>query len=359
MKNIPLFAMMLILLAGCQKPPAEQAVCVEEPPVNVIVQTVEPDTLVDYVEISGKLEAQTDVRMLSETQGKIRSVHKQLGDYVKVGEAIGETDNDVILIQLEQAEAALVSAELGVETAQLNLQAAEKLFAEEKISQAEYDQAKIAHKSAQAQMKMAKASLESAQKAVDNSLLLAPTDGYIAELNIAEGEYLAPGQPVCTIIDYDQLKIMAGIGESQIFHLEKGQPVSIVSPRYPQPFIGEIVGIGRKPLNETGLYPIEIEVENSNHELLPGMVVSAQIFSRQYNDILFISLNNLIREYDNYFAYIANAENRAEKRYVSIQEIIRYNAIIESGIEPGERLIVDGLDSVVDGMQVNIRKGLE
>jgi multidrug efflux pump subunit AcrA (membrane-fusion protein) len=85
----------------------------------VMVETLAPRTLDEYITVSGKLEGSTDITMTSETAGRILQLYKKLGDKVAKGERIGKVDNDVYQTRLDQAEAAMLSAEAAFNNARV------------------------------------------------------------------------------------------------------------------------------------------------------------------------------------------------------------------------------------------------
>jgi RND family efflux transporter MFP subunit len=321
---------------------------------SVMVETLALRTLNEYITVSGKLEAGSDVMMSSETSGRIISLNKKLGDAVTKGERIGSVDNEVYRIRLDQAEAAQHSAQAAFETAQLNLNSSEALFNKQTISQVEYNGAIAAFKGAKAGLEGANANLESARKALDSSYLAAPEAGIISSLMVSVGQVINPGIPVAVITDDHMLLIKTGVGESQIGKIRKGQGADIFAPGKDKPVKGFIRGFGIRPLATTANYPIEIQL-NSTAGLLPGMVVTAKILSGSYQNMLYTSINNVIKEYDRNYIYVVTDKNIAVRREVKLGQIIGENVIILSGLNAGEHIVVSGMENLEDNTPVQIR----
>lgn len=122
-----LSSLLLLSFSACKKNKvALEKKTGKEDKQSVMVETLQPRTLDEYITISGKLEGSTDITMTSETSGRILQLYKKLGDKVTKGEKIGKVDNDVYQIRLEQAQAAKLSAEASFENAQLNLTGSKK-----------------------------------------------------------------------------------------------------------------------------------------------------------------------------------------------------------------------------------------
>lgn len=324
-----------------------------EKPIIVMVQDMQLRNLDKYIRVTGKLEGINDVDLSSEVSGKVVEIHKNLGDWVNKGEAIGRIDNSDSKNQLAQANAQLMAAEAGLEMAALSLTASTRLYDEDKISENEYLQAKSSQKSAQASYNGALASSESMRKMFENSQFTAPVSGYIAELNLEVGEMVTQGKIVAGIVNTKQVNIKTGVSGSDISYVKKGNSVKVdVNGEEHE---GVVTGVGIRPETGGNNYPVEIRVENKDKKLYPGMVVECQIFSNTFENVLYTSIENLREKYDQTFGYVINSENRSEPTIVVLGEKVGNNVIIKSGLEAGDKLVIDGIDSLSDGSLVDAR----
>mgnify|MGYP001214764359 CR=1 FL=1 len=327
--------------------------------VPVIVKEIKPETLHRYIYITGKLEGKTDIVLSSETSGKVVEIYKKLGDWVNKGEEIGKIDNIYYKIKVEQAKANLMSAEAAYELASIQMGAADQLYSQGKISQAEYVQATSNLKKSQSAINDAKANLELAEKNFEYSRFISPVSGYITNLNIKIGEMISVGKPICSIVDTKTLLIKTGISESEVSFVKKGQEVLVNYRPLGKTVAGKITGIGIKPINGAGNYPIEIELPNKDGELYPGMVIEAKILSKIYENVIFTSINDLREEYDRYYAFVIIDKDKSKRVEVKLGDKVEENVIILEGLSEGDRLVTEGIENLDDGQVVEIRKGLE
>ncbi len=356
LRNLIIILSLLIALSACGKPRDNKK---QGRPENndrqaVMVEELSLRSLDEYISLSGKLEGITDITMSSETSGRIISMYKRLGDRVNKGERIGMVENEVTQIRLEQAEAALLSAETAMENARKNLNFAEASRAKNLISEAEYNTALSAFKGAKAGFDGAKAAREQARLALANSYLLAPESGTISNLMVASGQYINPGQAIASITDASTLILKTGVGESQISKLKKGQAVEVRYAPSNQTYRATIRGFGNRPMPNSVTYPIEIQI-NQTGNLLPGMVVSAKILTTRYNNMLYTSITNVVKEFDKNYVFVIAEGDKAEKREVSLGKVIGENVEILSGAEIGERIVTSGSENLEDGSLVTIR----
>jgi len=354
-----LIPFLLVFLVSCSKPGNRsfQGGSGQEKAITVLVQEIQKDNLEKYVRFTGKLEGITDVTMISETSGKTVEISKKLGDWIKAGESIGRIDNTDYANQFLQAEANHLAAEASYETADIQMRVSENLYTQNKISESEYLQTKSTLKSAEAAMKGASAVLASSRKALNNSKFTAPVSGYISEMNLEIGEYVANGSVIANIVDNSKLVIRTGIGESDIKYINNGDDVIIDHNDLLLP--GVVTGKGIKPATGSNNFPVEIELDNPDRELLPGMVVAGRIHSETYRDIIYTSIENLREKYDEDYVFVISSENRAELRIVKLGEKIANNVIIVEGLEVGDKLVIDGIDSITEGSLVELKSGFK
>ncbi|MBC8384338.1 MAG: efflux RND transporter periplasmic adaptor subunit [Candidatus Cloacimonetes bacterium] len=325
----------------------------KEQAIIVMVQDMQPGNLEKYVRITGKLEGITDVILTSETNGKVVEISNNLGDWIEKGESIGRIDNSDYQNQVLQAEANLLAAEAALETAQIQMQVSETLFKEEKISRSEYLQNSSLLKSAEAGFKGASAQIESSKKSYENSRFIAPVSGYLAELNLEIGEFVNSGKVYGSIVDSRSLKIKTGVGETDISYIKKGN--SVIIDYNGKKFPAKVTGVGIRPATGGNNYPIEIEMANPGNALLPGMVVQGNIHAKTFQDVLSTSIENLREKYDQSFVYMIDQENKAELRIVELGEKVGQKVILKSGIRVGEKLVIDGIDSLNNDSLVEIK----
>ncbi len=364
MKNVIKLTLLILVLTislisctGRKKPENTMGAKSKEKEVLVMVQEMQLQDLDKFIDVVGKLEGITDVDLSSETNGKVIEIFKNLGDWVDKGDAIGRIDNTDSKNIFLQSQASLLAAEANLETTNLSMAASNKLFEEKKISEKEFLLAKSSHKNAQAGYNGALASSESARKNLENSQFTSPVSGYIAELKLEVGEMVSMGMKVAGIVNSNKLIIRTGIGESDISFVKKGNDVTI--NYYGKNYQGKITGVGIRPVTGGNNYPIEITLNNPNLELFPGMIVEAKIYSYTFENVLYTSIENLREKYDKQFVYVINKKNRAELRIIELGEKIANNVIIKTGLQKGDKLVIDGIDSISDGTLVEIKSGFK
>lgn len=358
MKKILILIIALSIgLVACNKP-SSKAPMMNDKKVQdaliVMVREVKNQDLEKYVRITGKLSGIQDVDLSSDVSGKVVEIYKSLGDWIEAGEAIGRIDNSDYKNQLEQSQASFLSAEAGLEIANLNLQTSEKLYGKEQISKNELLQAKSSQKNAQAGFNGAKATLDMRQRAYDNSQFTSPISGYIAELNLEIGESVSMGRMVAGIVNTKKMILKTGVGETDLKYVQKGDKAIIIKDN--KELKGVVTGIGIRPASGSNNYPVEITFGNSDKTLFPGMVVQCDVFAKTFENVIYTSIENLREKYDRKFVYVIDEDNKASQRFVELGEKISNNVIITSGLKKGDKLVIDGIDTLSNGSLVDARE---
>ena len=356
MNKIPKL-LIILLIAACTKHKGSIEGKKEETRVliPVVTEEVRLKNLDKYIELTGVLEGKTDIVMRSETNGKIVEIKKDLGDWVNKGESVGRIDNTSLKIQKLQAEASLLAAEASLEAAELQYESSEKLRRQDSISEAEFKNAMSSYKKALASVKANEANLESIKKAVENSEFVVPVSGFIAEMNLEIGELISQGSPICSVVNSKKLIIQTGLCEQDIKFVKRNLNVEIFYENSNYPINGKITGVGIKPSSKTKTYPVNMELDNPENKLLPGMVVKCRIPAETHKDVIYLSLNSIVQQYDTNAVFIIE-DNRAVRKKVILGEKISENVIITSGLKQGDQVVIDGISNLEDGTEIIMKK---
>ena len=336
----------LVLVAGCGGPPAPQGqesdVEPEQAAIAVEALTVTRGTLFENVQASGTLAGINEAFVVSETQGLVRKVAFELGDYVDVGQVMVQVDSTIANLNMEQAKQQN-------ETAQLELQVADKLFEQGNASKAELLRARSAASGA-------KARYETMIKSLRDSSIRAPIAGYIAqkEASAALGNLLTPGVRLSRIVDISSLKLEVPVGENQIGLIEPGAPATVTIPAAcdQKTFEATVkaVAAGSDPL--TGSFTVVITWANPcPDKIKAGMSAVVTIATRRQEPALLVPSASLIERDGNDYVFTA-ANGKAVLTPVRIGRRLGDRAEILGGLSENEVVIVSGLSNLNQGLSV-------
>jgi membrane fusion protein (multidrug efflux system) len=234
------------------------------PPVTVTATKVESKDWQPQLKAVGSLRAIRGVDVTCEAAGMVRAINFQPGQNVSEGELLIELNADSDIAQLHSLEAAAALAKSVFERDR-------KQYTVKAISLAVLDADEADLKSKQAQLEQQKA-------LVQKKFIRAPFNGRLGLSAVNLGQYLNPGDKIVTLQALDSLYNDFNLPQQELGHIKKGQAVIAVSDTYPgRSFEGKITTINPKVDPDTRNIQVESVINNSRHELLPGMYVTVEI----------------------------------------------------------------------------------
>jgi membrane fusion protein, multidrug efflux system len=397
-------AMALLAVAGCTTGEKTQE-GTNHPQVTVVVARRE--TVPNVVRPIGTTRALNDVTIRARVKGFLEEKHFEDGKNVKKGDlllVIEQRPYEVVLehatAQLASARAALEKAEaskanlvsrarLALDQAQLSLDAIEErrersLLLRKAASQDDYDKAEATRKKSIAQVDADQASLEQAeadfrigiasakadlavaQAAVDDAKLnlsyckmYSPIDGRIGELKVKVGN-LVGDVGATELVNIQQLEPMgldlnppaARLPIATRLQEKGGVPVTVfVEGKRRHPYQGKTIFIDNTVDKETSTFLVRAEVPNSDGSILPGQYIRATITVNMY-DAVIVPEQAVLEGQEGPRVYIVDAANKVQVAKVTPVDDYQGFRVLESGLEPGQKVIVEGIQLVKQGQIV-------
>ncbi len=259
------------------------------------------------VHATGRLEAITTVQVGSEISGRLESVEVDHNDHVKAGQVMARFDRSALAAQQAQVQASLAAARAAVEQAKVDRdralrdsERAERLFANTLIPESERDsvatsarlaQQKVA--AAEAQVAAQQASYTLAKTNLDHTLIRAPIDGVVITRNVDPGQTVASimQTPVLFTVaaDLRKMRVIAAVDEADIGDVAVKQAATFTVNAYPNRiFAGVVIEVRSSPeiVQDVVTYGTEVEVDNFDLALKPGMTATVRIRTAAADNVL-------------------------------------------------------------------------
>jgi HlyD family secretion protein len=281
-----------ILAAGwsaCKKP--------EPAPVYEKV-AVERRDIVVTASAAGAIQPLLTVDVKSQASGAITEMRAQTGDDVRPGQLLALVDPRLPKSALDQARANLAVARAQFENASTQLAREDTLLKSQAITQAEYEQAKVAFAQAQAGLVNAQSNLQDAQIAYDQTRVTAPLNGTVIQKNVELGTVISSpmrdvggGTVLFRMANLDTVQVQALVDETDIGKIQPGLPVTITVDAFPnRPFEGTVLKIEPQAqvTQNVTQFPVLVNIGNPNHLLKPGMNTEVEIHVGQRQNVLAI-----------------------------------------------------------------------
>lgn len=365
--------LILGILSGCGKKDTNVSADSSENKNVVTVEIAEPvkrDISVTHV-LSGKLSANEDVLIIPEVSvpSKVKKIEVQLGDKVSKGQVLFTLDDENVRKQYDQAKAAYDIAKANyektkeqIENAKINFERTKKLYEEGAVSKQAFEQAQLSASDStiallEAQLSQAKVSLDQAYSQLQDTVIKSPINGSVAAINIKENEFASNSQPAMRVVNIDKLTVNVGVTEELINKIQQGQEVQVVVRAAMDDSIkGIIKGVSPVPDLKTQLYPVEIEIKNSNDLLKGGMFAEIAFTTEKRENVLAVPSDVIINKNNKNYVYVVK-NNIASLKEVKVGlDNGKYVEVI-SGLNEEDKIIVKGHDYVEDGIQVKEARG--
>lgn len=331
-----LFLLTLAFLS-CHGPTEETT----EETVNWIrVRTVdyEKQTFALTEKFSGEVKPQKQVNLSFNIPGKIERLYFDEGDSVKKGQ---------LLVQLEQQDYKTVRDQSLAqwEKAKRDFERSQRLWKEGSIQKQIVQDAETAFKASQA-------FLEAAELNLKHCLIHAPFSGHVAYRFGEERENAAPGQVIFTLMDLSQIIVELGVPERSVGRLKEGQNANVLVQSLQEEHIsGRVSHVAVSSFPNSRLFKVEIEVNNPNLDLKPGMTASVGIITDTIPDAFVFPIDVSVLRKGDRVIFLLDGD---KARMVVLEDylISGENLIIRDPLPAAGQIIIDGQDVLFDRMPV-------
>ncbi len=310
----------------------------------VKVCAVFPQRLVDALVLPGTVEPYQDISLAAKMGGAVEWIGPKEGDRVEKGQ-------EMLRLDVAEIRARLKKAETAHELADLRYRRIRELKDQGVATAEQLD-------SADAALKTSRADLQEAMVYLENGTLYAPESGILDRRDVDPGEHIDTGKPIFRIVDIDKVKVVFPIPEKDIQYFQRGQKVRITASNgVTRKFEGEIefVALAADLLSRT--YPLHVAIDNSGHDLRPGMIVRGNLVRREVPDGIAVPFFCIVEREDGKSVFLIE-NGIAVERPIEYGIFIGGMVEIVKGLSAGEMLVLVGQRNLVSGEKVIIAEDL-
>ena len=325
------------------------------------VKTVDRGTIEAGVSISGDLKAIEEAVVRARLEGDLVGVYVREGDRVTSGQLLAKFEDSEQESNHTSAIADRESAQSDLETAKWNAEQADQLFKAGAIAERDLRTAQQTFAASRARLAAAEARVRATMSLLSDTRAVAPTTGVVARRGIENGEHVARGAEMFTVVRSDVLELGAAVPARQAGEIKVGQRVHFAAGG--RDFEGRVARISPTidPTNRS--ITVYMQVPNVGGVLKANSFSTGRIVSRTVDGAIVIP-NAAIRQAqgnDKPFVYRLDATDALERAPVSVGIVDESQAIAEivEGLKPGDRIIVGNVGTLGAGMKVTIAGGGE
>ncbi len=338
------------------------------PAMPVSVATVEERDVTPWDEFSGRLEAVDRVDVRPRVAGQVLSVHFTEGALVKTGDLLVTIDPAPYAAEVERAQAQVVAAQARLAHAVSEHERSQRLWAEHAIAQRELDERVNGRREAEADVRAAEAGLSLARLNLSYTQVRAPVAGRVGKLEVTVGNLVGAGAgaPVLTtLVSVSPIYASFDADEGAVSRALRELPKSgdrAAIQRIPvemgtidtegTPLAGRLQLVDNQVNAKSGTVRVRAVFDNKDGALMPGQFVKLRMGQPHPEHALLINERAVGTDQSKKFVMVVGADNKASYREVVLGPSVDGLRIVQAGLRPGERIVVNGLQRVRPGTVV-------
>jgi membrane fusion protein, multidrug efflux system len=332
------------------------------PAAQVDVATVIAKNITDWQSYSGRLEAVDKVDIRPLVSGTIVAVHFKDGALVKQGDPLFTIDPRPYAAEVERAQAQLAVAQANSAFTGTDLARAQRLLADNAIAKRDYDEKDNAAREAVANLSGARAALETARLNLGYTRIVAPVAGRVSRAEITVGNVVSAGASsavLTTLISVSPIYASFNVDEqTYLRYLDHDAnhtvPVALgLANEDGYSRQGVVASVDNQLDTGSGTIRVRARFDNADGVLLPGLYARIEVGGGAPHPAVMIDDGAVGTDQAKKFVLVVDAQNHAQYREITLGSLQDGLRVVTSGLKPGERIVVNGLQRVRPGDAVS------
>jgi multidrug efflux system membrane fusion protein len=344
--------------ASAEKNPAST------PAAPVDVAQIVNREIIDWQSYSGRLEAIDRVEIRPLVSGTLMSVHFKDGNLVKKGDLLFTIDQRPYAAEVARAQAQVTAADARIAYTSSDLARAQRLIADNAIARRDFEEKQNAAREAEANLQIARAALRTAQLNLEYTRITAPVSGRISRAEVTPGNIVSVGSgtvPLTTLVSVSKIYATFDVDEQSFLKYINPHRSSNVSEvpvflglanedGYSRQ--GKVNSIDNRIDTTSGTIRVRAEFDNKDGLLVPGLYARVRLGGNEKREALLIDEKAIGTDQDKRFVLVVDGEHKTAYREIRLGANYEGLRVVESGLKPGEKIVVNGLQRVKPGDKV-------
>ena len=346
------------VLAACSAQ-AKQDAAAAPPPAQVTVADVAFKSLRQWDDFTGRLEPIDTVEIRPRVSGYIDGAQFAEGARVHKGQVLFQIDPRPYKAEADRAAAEVARAKAQLDLAVVNRERGRRLIEQNALAQSEFDRLASEERAAQANLSAAQAALQTARLNLEWTRVTSPIDGRISKAIITRGNLVTQSSLLTTVVSDTPIYAEFNADEQTFLKYAsaergKGGPVYMgLMTEDGYPHVGKLAFIDNALDAKSGTIAGRAIFANADGRFTPGLFARIRLVSAESQTVALAPDRAIGTDLGKRFVVVVNGNNKAEYRPVEIGPLAGNLRIIRSGLKPGDRVIVGGLQKVKPGDTVN------
>ena len=345
----------LAISAGCKK----KEVPPPPPPGVTITPVIQKDVPIPQ-EWVGTMAGNVDADIRPKVEGFLLTRLYEEGSYVQKGQAMFQLDKRQAEAAVEQAEGNLERARAALAQAQIDVKRYTPLVAQKAVSQAELDKALSYERAGKATVEADQAVLDNAKLNLGWTTVVSPIAGIAGVAKVAIGDLITPTTVMVTVSAVNPIYVDVNIAEQDYLRFKRektgqggGQDLKLIlgdGTTFPQ--IGRVLFVNREVDTRTGTILVRTTFANPGNLLRPGQYARIRAVTELRKGALLIPQASVSEMQGVYQVGVVSSDNKVTIKTVKLGPQFADMWVVETGLQQGENVVVDGLQRVRSGMTV-------
>jgi RND family efflux transporter MFP subunit len=312
----------------------------------VAFESVKTSSFEDFARVQATVIASESALATPQLPGRIMNMKFEEGDAIRKGQLVA-------VINVENITSQRVEIETAAELAKDIYERQQRLWDQKIGSEVQYLQAKNNYDRIQQQL--VTVDVQTAKKNV-----YAPISGTVDRVMMRQGETASPGMPIISILNTNDLDIVADASEDLLTKVKRGQKLKVTVPALNLEFMAPVSRIGKTVDAANRTFEVELDVPRQyQRQLKANLLAEVEVLDFQADDIIVVSQDQIQQEIDGrrfVFLAVDDAEKGAVAKRTYIETGGSYNnkAVVTSGLSVGDRIITAGGRGLTDGQKVSL-----
>jgi RND family efflux transporter MFP subunit len=336
-------------------------------PMTVEVASVKRADMSEQMTVVGNLIGALTVETVPKVAGRLESVSVRLGDRVRKGQTLAKIEDHELLEQMRQAQASFEVAaatirqrEADLNLAKSNLDRSRNLLDRQLIPRQTFDDADARYQAATAQLDLAKAQNSQAQARLDelkinlgNTVIVSPVNGFVGKRTLDPGAWVTPNSALLSVVDISVVRLVANVVEKDLRRIATGQRAEVAVDAFPgETFTGRVARIAPVLDPATRTAQIEVEIENAQARLKPGMYARVDFTVERRDNTLVVPANALVDVQGKRGVFRPADGDVAKFQAISTGLVDEKLVEITAGLSEGDRVVTTGAAALRDGDKI-------
>ena len=351
----------------------QEAAPAAPPPPEVYVASVVQKDVPEYLELVGQTEGFQDVDIRARVEGFLDTMNFREGSFVRKGDLLYRIDPKPLEASLAQARADQATAEARLTKSTNDVARYTPLVAKQAVSRQELDDATSAQEAARSEVKAQAAAVEAAKLNLGYTNVFSPITGYVGTTRVKPGNLVGRGEPtlLTTVSQIDPILFRVGVTEAEFLRISRRYPGRVGEPPRAggiqltladgteHPYQGRVHAIDRQVNSTTGTIGVQLEFANPQFVLRPGQYGRIRALIDTHSHALLVPQRAVQELQNQYSVAVVTPDAKVAFRNVKVGPRVDTLWVVADGLAPGERVVVEGLQSIRDGIAVRTKPFVE